>query len=102
MQSRANDRFLTITLPHDPAGVEATFVMEPVGIPSPVFGLDNGAVKPGIAGTRIPFQLTQPFGTLELEFGEFEGEINADAAGPRAGSGKGTVRPGMLGSIRPP
>src|ERR1700690_4473684 len=98
MQSRANARFLTTTLPHDPAGDEETFAVEPAEIPGTlVFVVDIGAVKPGIAGTRIPFQLTQPFGTGAFEFGGFGGEIKAEAAGPLVVFDKGTVRPGILG-----
>ena len=62
--------------------------------------LDIGAVKPGIEGTRIPFQLTQPFGTVE--FGGVGGATKAEPAAPVAVFDKGTVRPGILGSTSPP
>jgi hypothetical protein len=67
-----------------------------------MFVLDIGDVKPGIAGTRIPFQLTQPGGTDAFEFGGFGGEIKADAEGAPVVFDKGTVRPGILGNTRPP
>ena len=101
MQSRANDRLRTTTLPQDPAGLDGIFAPEPAessGVPVAV--LDTGAVNPGIAGTRIPFHLTHPFGTVEFEFCKFGTGINADEACVEFDIG--TVRPGMLGKTIPP
>jgi hypothetical protein len=99
MQSRANDRFRTTTLPQDPAGLDGRFATEPADITDvPVDALDTGAVNPGIAGNRIPFQLTHPFGTVE--FCEFGTGISADEVCVEFDIG--TVRPGMLGNTIPP
>jgi len=100
MQSRAKVLCPTVTFPQPPDGFAGAPIacaeVPEAPVPVPCIGV----VKPGIAGTRMPFQLTQPAGGDE--FGGLVEAANAEEAVPLPAFGNGAVSPGMLGRTRPP